>query len=157
MPPDGSVADPSSLVGIEEIELLLAQLQVDRACIVTRRGGPAGPGDRDHVVSLRQHPGQDDLMCRDAMVRRNAAEGRVLAPQDIGLANPAKRAPGQERDTEIPAVAKLVLARAKGRRELVLYADQVTFTPEWTGSGLSVRCWHWRYPPCGPCRHQATP
>ena len=96
------MADPSSLVGIEKIELLLAQLQVDRAGIVTSRGGPAGPGDRDYVVSLRQHPGQDDLMGRDAMVRCNAAKRRVLTPQDLGLANPAKRAPGQERDTGDP-------------------------------------------------------
>ena len=50
------------LVLVEAVQFLVAELQVDCLGAVARRGRPGGPGDRDDMVALGQHPGQHHLV-----------------------------------------------------------------------------------------------
>ena len=51
-------------------------------------------------------------------------EGRVVIGERLGVAQPAERAPREERQAELGAHVDLGTAAAEGRRELVLHAHQ---------------------------------
>ena len=104
--------------------LVVGQLEVGRRRGVGDRLGPLGARDRDHHRRLRQLPGERDLLGADAAGVGDLLERRVLVGQLLRVAQPAERAPGQERQAELRAHVDLGTAAAERRRELVLHADQ---------------------------------
>jgi hypothetical protein len=94
--------------------------------------GAAGAGDRDDDRGLGQHPGQGDLLGRDAVGVGYLLDGGVPAAELAGPGDAAERAPGQEGDAELGAVPELGIAGPERGRELVLHAGQVRLAEDLT-------------------------
>src|SRR5437763_331864 len=54
-------------LGVDAREVLLAQLDVERGGVLFQVSAALGPGDRNHVLTLRQHPRQGELRRRDPL------------------------------------------------------------------------------------------
>ena len=106
---------PEGSGSVERRHLVGGELEVGRLGRGHRGLGAARAGDRDDPVALGQHPGQGDLLGADAPGLCHLGEGRMALGQVGRVADAPERAPGEEGQAQLLAVARARL-RTSGSR-----------------------------------------